>query len=103
MPAVPAQVAPIAEPIPEARPEERIIYRNEPAPVREEIISTITAINTALNGRKVFLLENGERWQETRNYGLRFEIGAEVFLKKGYLSGYNMTSGRNTIRVARVD
>ncbi|MCH7815857.1 MAG: hypothetical protein IIC60_04725 [Proteobacteria bacterium] len=74
---------------------------SEPAPLPAEIRSTITNIITALNGRKVFFLENGERWQETTAYGLRFRVGSDVTLKKGLLNAYNMTSGRNTIRVAR--
>lgn len=96
--AAPASVPTASNTIPE-----RIVYRSEPEPQPEEISSSIVSINTALNGRQVFLLENGERWQETRAYGLRFMPGSTVNLKKGYFNGYNMTSGRNTVRVAKVD
>ena len=79
---------------------ERIIYRDT-APIPNEIRSTI--VRVIGNGRKVYLLENGERWQESRDYGLNIQAGSDVYLKKGYFRGYNMTAGRNTVRVAKVD
>ena len=108
-PAVVAEPEPVAElpitPVTAATEVAQIISgdaaASEPAPLPAEIRSTITNIITALNGRKVFFLENGERWQETTAYGLRFRVGSDVTLKKGLLNAYNMTSGRNTIRVAR--
>jgi len=85
---------------------ERIVYVDLPdAQAPEELRSTILTITEPLSGRgrKVYLLENGERWQEARDYGLRLQIGSNVHLKKGALTGYNMTSGRNTIRVAKLN
>ena len=112
-PTTTAEPTPIAvsEPEPEVieRVVERIVYVDLPdAPLPEEIRSTIVDITeppnrSRLGARKVFLLENGERWQESRNYGLKFEIGSDVYLKKGTFRGYNMTSGRNTVRVAKLN
>ena len=87
---------------------ERIIYVERPRePERnllpEEIRSTLVDVIVPLNNKKIFVLENGERWQETRDYGLRFRPGSDVYLKKGLLNAYNMSSGRNTVRVVRRD
>ena len=72
-------------------------------PLPEEIHSVIAEISQPLRGGRIFKFENGERWQETRNYqGLDFRVGADVHLKKGWFNGYNMISGRNAVRVVRV-
>ena len=91
------------EPVVQERIVERIIYQDVPAdqPLPEEIRSTIVAISDSETGRKVFLLENGELWQEAREYGLRIEPGTEVVLRKGFFTAYNMTADRNTIRVVK--
>ncbi len=107
-PAPTAVSEPTAVSVPEPVIIERIVYVDLPdAPPPEEISSTIVDITeppnkSRLGGRKVFLLENGERWQESRTYGLKFEIGSDVHLKKGAFMGYNMTSGRNTVRVVKL-
>lgn len=84
---------------------ERIIYvEKEEESLPEEIDSIITSIFTPLYGRREFLLENGQKWKETRDYDLlQFPVGSEVHLKKGLFTGYNMSSGRNSIRVSRVE
>jgi hypothetical protein len=82
---------------------ERIVYRDTPedTPLPREIRSSI--VRVIGNERKVYVLENGELWQEAKAYGLNIEAGSDVLLKKGWFRGYNMTAGRTTVRVAKVD
>ncbi len=95
-----------AEPAQPVTVVERIIYvelapEPEEESLPEEVRSTIVNVIFPLDRHRIFVLENGDRWQETREYGLEFEVGSDVYLKKGFLNAYNMTSGRNTIRVAK--
>ncbi|MGB3722939.1 MAG: hypothetical protein WA979_08995 [Pacificimonas sp.] len=72
----------------------------------DELRSVIREILSDGKGRKIFLLANGQLWRETSNsnYRGRVKAGAEVSVKKGFLSGYRLklVGGNGFFGVSRI-
>ena len=78
--------------------------RGLPAERSEDIVATVVEIRERPYGELIIFLDNGQVWeQKHRDRRFRLQVGEEVTISKGMISGYRL-SGRsnNSIQVSRM-
>lgn len=111
-PAVPAESdTPSPEPDPVPRVPEPMPAPPDPEPEDfglenkgpREITARVTDIRTRPYGEMIIQLDNGQVWeQKHRDQRFRLEVGDEVTITKGLISGYRLSgAGNNSIQVKR--
>jgi len=98
----PPAVAPAAAPEPDAGSEKDF---GLPAAGPNEITARVANIMTRPYGEMVILLDNGQIWeQKHRDNRFRLDIGEDVTISEGLISGFRLTGGgrHNSIQVERL-
>ncbi|MGI9261589.1 MAG: hypothetical protein ACR2QR_06125, partial [Woeseiaceae bacterium] len=98
--------APAPAPTPEVAPEpDTAVDFGLPDEGPNEISAKVTNIMKRPYGELVILLDNGQIWeQKHRDNRFRLDIGEDVTISDGLISGYRLTGGgrNNSIQVERL-
>ena len=112
VPPVTSAPAPAAAPPPRAAVDEfgmnvdleEALPEESRRPELDSIRATVTDIAKRPRGERLFTLDNGQVWTETSTErGARVDVGDEVEVRKGALSGYRLVGrGNRSSRVRRL-